>query len=188
MSAFAALLALVLPLQADAGAARLLDPQRSQVDFEVRALWVRRVRGQFDTVLGQVEPQPDPDWARVDVQVPVDSLSMGNPDHAAWARSAAFFDAARHPWIHFRSDPFPLTLLERGGLLPGVLELHGHRREVQFSLLPGTCTRPGLDCPVLAEGEVSRADFGMDAHRVTVGDRVLLRLRMQVAAPAGEGA
>ena len=58
-------------------------------------------------------------------------------------------------------------------------------RPASFELLPATCARPGIDCTVEARGELQRSEFGMDARRWAVSDKVKLALSFRVRqAPA----
>jgi len=112
---------------------------------------------------------------------------MQRESYADWARSGDFFDAQRHPWIRFRASGQPERTLREGGELRGELTLRGITRPVSFVLEPSECPRPGIDCAVHARGEVQRSDFGMDARRIVLGDRVVLDFAIR-AEPAGETA
>lgn len=162
-----------------------IDPVVSEAGFAVRVLWVRKVGGEFSPLEGFVHHDPDSGQADVEVRIDTRSLRMRNPAHAEWARSEEFFDAARHPWIHFQSAPFPLDLLREGGPLWGTLTLRGHSGPVQLELQPSHCTRPGFDCPVLASGDLERSAFGMTARRYAVSDKVELSFAIRVDEDAG---
>ena len=146
----------------------------SQVQFVIRVAWVRRLSGVFERIEGHVE-QTGPDRFSVDVRVPAEQLTMDNPEHAAWARSAEFFDVARYPWIAFHADDVPADLLRDGGELVGELMLRGIRQPQTLLIEPADCDRPGRDCPLQARAELRRSTFGMDSRRVLVGDRVRLQ-------------
>lgn len=166
-----------LPLQAEA---LLIDSAQSRATFELRALWIKRIHGDFGQVEGVIERDASRGRFGVDVRIAATSVRMDKDSHAAWARSADFFDATRHPWIQFRADEQPDRLLHEGGELRGELSLRGVVRPVAFRIEPSACLRPGLDCAVHARGEVQRSHFGMDARRLVLGDKVALGFAIRV--------
>jgi polyisoprenoid-binding protein YceI len=175
---------LLLAGTAAAGAETLrIDPADSRAAFEVRVLLVKRIDGRFARVEGTIERDRAAGRFSVDVRVAADSVQMDKPSHADWARSADFFDTARHPWIRFRAVGLPESLLQDGGEIDGELALRGITRPVRFTLVASECPRPGVDCAVRAEGSVQRGDFGMDARRFVLGDRVQLDFAIRVQAP-----
>ena len=158
----------------------LIDSVASRANFEVRVMLVKRIDGAFGRVEGVIERDRAAGRFNVDVRVAAGSIAMDRRSHADWARSADFFDSARHPWIHFRADGLPEHLLQDGGEVDGQLTLRGITRRVRFRLVASECPRPGIDCPVRAEGSVLRGDFGMDARRLVLGDRVQLDFAIRV--------
>jgi polyisoprenoid-binding protein YceI len=88
----------------------------------------------------------------------------------------------RHPAIRFSSDAFDDHVLHAGGELPGRLTLRGLTRPVSLRLLPSDCARPGRDCDIQVQGELSRKDFGMTAYRAFLRDGVEVRFRVRLRA------
>lgn len=158
-----------------------IDPTRSRAGFSVRMRWFARVDGVFGAFRGQVADLGG-DARRVEVELDSASLDVGGRTRMTeWASSDEFFDVENYPVIVFVSDPFQAGLSIRGGELLGDLSLRGSTRRVAFQMLPTGCSRPGHDCPIIVEGRVSRAEFGMDAHRVAVQDAVDLRFEVMLA-------
>jgi polyisoprenoid-binding protein YceI len=168
-----------------AGERHPIDGEASRAGFTVRLIAVVPLDGEFGAIRGWIDVDRTTGTGRVYAVLAADSLRMRNPDHAAWARSAEFFDAARHPEIRFDSEPVPLTALASGGRLRGRLSVRGIERTVALSLEPGSC-RPDhmLACEVGVRGRIRRSDFGMDARRATVGDWVALDIAIRTAAAA----
>ncbi len=161
----------------------LIDGAASRASFTVRLIAVVPLDGQFGAIRGWIDVDRARGVGRVYAVLAADSLSMRNPDHAAWARSAEFFDSGRHPEIRFDSEPVPLETLADGGRLRGRLTVRGIERAVTLSLEPGSC-RPEqmLACEVGVRGRIRRSDFGMHARRTTVSDWVALDIAIRTAA------
>lgn len=189
-------LALALVLLLGAQAAPAADERwaivagESSAQFRVRVFGIMPLAGAFAAPSGAIMIDREARIGSVEAVIRSDTVSMSNPKNAEWARSAEFFDAARHPEIRFSSARFPLSLLARGGELRGTLEIRGRTQPVTFVVDPGRCdldvpdgegdgapTPRGGQCEVAARGAISRAGFGMVARRA-VADRVTLRLRI----------
>lgn len=171
----------------EASEALLIDTSQSRAAFALRAMWIKRIDGEFERVEGVIDRSPSTGRFGVDVRIDAHSVTMEKAGYAEWARSPDFFDALRHPWIQFRAQDQPERVLREGGEISGDLTLRGITRSVQFVLEPSACPRPGIDCPVHARGEVLRSLFGMDARRVVLGDRVRLDFTIRAHAPAEAG-
>ncbi|HET7845336.1 MAG TPA: YceI family protein [Xanthomonadales bacterium] len=165
--------------------------KESSAAFRVRVLGIMPLAGAFAPPSGAIVIDRDAHTGSVEAVIRAATVTMSNPDNAAWARSPEFFDAEHHPEIRFRSDRFPLALLADGGELRGTLELRGHSETVTFEVEPGgRCdldveeqggeaepTPRGGRCEVVARGSIQRSVFGMTSRRA-VSDRVTLRLRV----------
>jgi polyisoprenoid-binding protein YceI len=175
-------LALAFAARADAPQTWPISSQRSSVQFSVRTLWFTHERGRFDAVYGQLQ-RSEADRDVVDAWIDAGSLQMDDADALEQARGPSFFDVAQYPRIHFVSSPFADTLLRDGGALEGILDLHGERRWVQFTLLPSSCATQPLTCAIRLRGTLSRSAFGMRAHRALLSDKVALDLDIVLGEP-----
>lgn len=180
--ALAALPAAAADPEADGGQTYgRIDAARSEVGFSVRLRWLQKIDGRFARFVGRISRLPG-DRRRVEVEVDVASLDVeGRANLTAWALSEDFFDVANYPVIVFVSEPFDAALARDGGALRGELSLRGVTRRVGFELLPAACASPGHACAVHVRGVVRRSDFGMDANRFAVQDRVKLELQVRLA-------
>lgn len=178
--ALAAASAVAADPQRGTGAERI-DGARSQAAFTARLRWLQKIEGRFGRFGGRVSALAD-GRRQVEVEVDVGSLEMDRHRRmTGWALSEEFFDAARHPAIVFVSAPFASDLARHGGALAGELSLRGTTRRVEFALLPADCERAGVDCAIRVRGQVRRSDFGMDAHRLSLQDRVQLEFDVWLA-------
>lgn len=158
-----------------------IDPAQSQVQFSVRKFWFAHVRGTFPALSGtlrRIDTRIGADLGRVDADLAVAGLRMDDADDRARALGPDFFDAARFASIHFDSDPFPMSELVAGGVLRGMLGLHGERHPVTLALQPSDCPRQLLECVIRVRGAISRSAFGMRGWRGVLSDRVELDLRI----------
>lgn len=162
-----------------------LDSGNTEVEFEIAALWILRRHGRFTEVEGRIDSDPHAGTAVITVRIRVDSVRMKDPDHVRLLLSAEFFDAARHPWIEFRSEPFAIDGKPQASL-PGRLSLRGVTRKVRFDIDRGHCDlRAGSACEVIVDGSLQRSRFGMTEYRRTLADKVHLKIAARVA-PAAE--
>ena len=160
-----------------------IDPAQSQVQFAVRKFWFVHVRGTFPALSGtlrRVDTRIGADLGRVDADLEVAGLRMGDAGDRARALGPDFFDAAQFPTIHFDSDPFPLAELVTGGVLRGMLTLHGQRHPVALALQPSDCPRQPLECALRVSGAISRSTFGMRSLRGVLSDKVELDLSIRL--------
>lgn len=160
-----------------------LDPARSSAEFEIRAMWMFDVAGRFGAVTGEVDTDLAARTARVRARIDVRGVAMRRDSYEEWVKSDEFFDAQRHPFIDFQSEPFPLATLDLGGDIVGSLTLRGVTRPARLRLRPSQC--PGdtaLRCPVVADGVLQRSEFGMRTRRTTLADKVRLHFSV-LAAP-----
>ncbi|MBL8300835.1 MAG: YceI family protein [Rhodanobacteraceae bacterium] len=178
------LLLAALALPAVAGTEPIaLDPARSSADFEIRAMWMFDIAGHFPAVTGEVDIDAAAHSARVRARIDVRSVSMRRESYEDWVKSDEFFDAARHPFVEFASEPFPLATLDLGGAITGYLTLRGVTRPMSLRLRPSRC--PGeaaRRCPVVADGTLLRSEFGMRSRRATLADKVRLHFSVLAAA------
>lgn len=158
-----------------------LDPAHSQAGFEVKALWLVGLHGQFGAVHGSVRVDRFHSTAVVDARINANDLRMRSSNYAKWARSAEFFDAQHYPQIHFVSESFPLVRMQHGGEVYGTLTIRGIAKRVRFTLESSACEHPlKAECAAQAEGHIRRSDFGMHSRRGTLADKVGLSLSIFV--------
>lgn len=161
-----------------------LDLVRSEVGFHLRTRWGQRIDGQLPLLEGERRVLAD---GRHQVRVVLDAARVQVEDSErldAMARGEGFFDAERHPRIVFLSDPYPASLLQAGGEVHGWLQIRGERRPEVFVLEASSCSSPGIHCPVLARGSITRLDYGMDAFRLALAARVHFDLALWLQEPA----
>lgn len=153
-----------------------IDSARSHAGFSLRAMFLVSVQGTFGKVSGSVHLDRKRDLGWVDAHIDAHAVEMSSRDRDDWARSPEFFDSENYPDIRFHSDPITRSMLRDGGELRGRLKLRGIERDIVLAVLPADCDQPGRDCPMHAQGSISRSEFGMRSKRAVLGDRVVLDL------------
>lgn len=177
----------LLALLAAAGGVRAgeIDSQRSGVGFSLVTSWREAVDGSFPVFEGRLTQLPD---GRQQVRLALSAADVvihGSARNTYFARGNGFFEAERHPWITFESEPFAPDLLVEGGELPGLLAIRDVQRREVFSVLPSECARPARDCAVFATGTIDRGHYGMTRWGFVIGRKVGFRLRIYEQGPAG---
>lgn len=160
-----------------------LDPVHCQVLFFADHLGFSRQMGRFTGVSGTIEFDPD-DWTagRVEAEIDVGSLWLGD---AAWEkkmRSDDFFDAERFPTARFVSERIEATG-ESTARVHGTLTLHGVERPV---VLDVTRNRIGRNTFSLkqtagfsARTTLSRKAFGIARLPAAIADEVEVVLEIE---------
>ena len=164
--------------------ARTFDPEYTRFGFELRTRWGQRVAGTFPKYEGEVSTLAD-GRHRVRIVLRTDGVVVAGSDrYTALARGPSFFDAQRYPTIEFVSEPHADSLIRTGGRMRGRLSMHGVTRMETFTIAQADCDAPGKDCDVLANGSISREDYGLDGWQFALVDRVRFMLRVRlVEAP-----
>lgn len=166
-----------------------IDPQHSQVEFEVKHMMFARVRGRFEELEGTIELAPDEEIENSSVEAVIDAASIdtGQDERDEHLRSADFFDVEHFPELRFESRA--VRRGEDGKLtVTGDLEIRDVTREVQLDVTRlGGGTDPWGNERMGFRGTttIDRRDFGLswnqalEAGGVLVGNDVRIRLDLQ---------
>jgi polyisoprenoid-binding protein YceI len=169
--------AIAAPAQAASRAYRI-DPVHSRVAFQVSHAGFSQAIGTFSRARGRLDFDPE-DWstARLDVEIPLDTLDIGDADWRRRILDRIFLDAGKHPVARFTS-----TRVERGAgdtaTVHGTLTLHGRSQPVALQVTLNALKRHPLTfkrtAGFSARGTLSRKAFGITAWNSVVGDAVSL--------------
>ena len=111
-----------------------IDSDHSVAGFEVRHMKVATVRGQFNTIKGTLDFDPDnPARSSVEATIDISGLTTGNKTRDDHLRSPDFLDVERYPAMTFRSTAVEITGTNRFKLL-GDLTIHGITRPVTMDV------------------------------------------------------
>jgi polyisoprenoid-binding protein YceI len=166
-----------------------IDPVHTRIAFRVGHAGFSRALGTFAGASGTLRFDAD-DWstAKLEIAVPVASLDLGDDGWNGKVLDGTFFDAGKLPQARFAS-----TAVEKVDdtklRVRGDLTIHGVTRPVAFEATfnalkrhPLTFRRTAGFSAVL---EVSRKDFGMDAWKSVIDDRVEIRVELQATRARG---
>jgi polyisoprenoid-binding protein YceI len=158
-----------------------LDPDHTNVGFEVGHLGIGLVVGRFDRFQGSVAFNPGGE-SKVSIDVEIASIDTKVDQRDTHLRSADFFDAAQFPTMHFESTKVTYDSEGNPSSIEGNLSFHGVTQPLTLNVTPlGTGpgpmgeTRAGFK----ATGTVKRTQFGMKKLLAIAGDEVTILLNVE---------
>lgn len=182
-----ALLLLLCPGISPASAASAtyrLDPVHTRVLFAVEHAGFSHALGTVSGSTGQLQFDPD-DWstARLEASVPLQRLDLGDEKWNQAVRAGNLLDTTQFPiaiFVSTRIEPIDPTHAS----VYGNLSLHGVSKEVKLDVTLNALKRHPLPpfrrtVGFSATATLSRAEFGIDAWKSVIGDRVELRLEVE---------
>ncbi|MBI1264629.1 MAG: polyisoprenoid-binding protein [Alphaproteobacteria bacterium] len=161
-----------------------LDPAHASATWRVRHLGLSWYTARFDRLDARLSFDPaNPGASELTAVIEAASVSTGDPDFDETLRSAAWFDASRHPQILFRSTRIEVTG-ETTGRVHGELTLKGVTRPAVletefyggvFNLLEGRRAM-GFGADLV----IDRSDFGVGRLPPGfIGDEVRVRIEAE---------
>ncbi len=159
------------------------DVLHSQIIFFVDHLGFSKSAGHFRRFDGSLYFEPGQwDDARVEVNIEVASIDMGDATWNEHMLADNFFKVSEHPQMQFKSTGMQVVDANRA-TLQGELTLLGETRpvslDVQFNKA-GVHPFNGKEVVGFsASGSLKRSDFGMEAYLPAVGDEIELRIEVE---------
>lgn len=184
-----AMLALVTVSVADA-ATYDIDANHTQVQFTYNHFGFSHLSGRLNQVTGHFDfNAAKPANSSVEVDIPMSSLSTGVPKLDTHLSSADFFDVAKFPTAHFKSNK--VTVVGKNKLVvAGDLTIHGVTKPVRLDV---TINNAGMHPmkKVMAAGfdastTLNRSEFGVGGYTPMIPDEVRLTISMEAQEPKKE--
>jgi polyisoprenoid-binding protein YceI len=166
-----------------------LDPAHSVAEFKVKHMMISNVKGSFSGLSGTLAlDETDYTHSKVEVDIPIATLSTGDAQRDGHLKSADFFDAEKYPAIVFKST----NIDSNGGAnysVTGDLTIHGVTKPVTLSV--EDVSEPSKDpwgnhrIGLSANAKINRKDFGLtwnsalETGGVLVGEEVSISLEVQ---------
>ena len=157
-----------------------VEPQHTQVGFGVSHMGFTTYYGRFSNASGTLELSPKaPASSKLDVTVPVSTVSTTSDKLDEELKGAQWFDAQQFPQMTFKSTKVVTEGKDRAKVM-GDLTLHGVTKPVTLTVrFQGAGTNP-LDKKYTvgfeATGEIRRSDFGIKTYVPLIGDQVQLMI------------
>lgn len=167
------------PSAVEAGA-YVLDPNHTQVHFDVLHMGFSYYEGRFSNVSGQLDLKPtDVPGSSVQITVPVDAVSTTSAKLDGELKSADWLDAGKFPIMTFKSTEVKPTGEGEADVI-GDLALHGITKSLTLHVkLVGSGTNP-MDHKYTAgfsvTGRLKRSDFGVTKYLPLIGDEVEMEI------------
>jgi len=157
-----------------------VEPTHTRIQFSVSHMGFSDWYGDLVGARGTLRLNPrDLPATRLEITVPVASLSTTNTTLDTELKSADWLDAARFPQIGFVATAVERTAPDRASIT-GQLSLHGNTRQIVLDTrFNGAGINPLSKAYTVgfnATTVIKRSDFGVKADLPLVGDEVTLRI------------
>jgi polyisoprenoid-binding protein YceI len=177
------------------------DYSHSVIEFSVRHLMLAKTRGSFEKfTVNLTADEATPANSSVEVQIDVTSLNTRDANRDGHLKSPDFLDAAKYPFITFKSTGLDLTS-EQNATLSGELTIRDITKPVTLdveyhgqSKSPWGTTNAGF----AASTKIRRSDWdltwnvALETGGVLVGEEITITIELElikqapVAAPVEE--
>lgn len=163
-----------------------VDPNHTQVTWEVNHMGFSMLQGQFGASDGSItiDPKKIAD-TKVDVTFAIDALSVTAAPFAHHLKSPDFFNVAQYPTAHFVSTKVT-SKGANGATLVGNLTIKDQTKPVTLDVtFVGAGANPmskKLNFGFVAKGVVKRSDFGLGFATPIVSDEVKLTINAAFTA------
>ena len=175
-AAHLSLLWLALAAPGSAPAAYRLQPDHTSITFTYHPMGVLKSTGQIRHADGKGTFDPAaPENSAIEVQIDMDSLTVGNGMVDGALRGPDYFDVAHYPSATFRSTRVTPTG-DGTAVVDGLLTLHGITRPVRLTATYHARPGSGTDLDVSVSGTVSRSAFAIGSNGLLAGDEISLRI------------
>lgn len=159
-----------------------VDPDHSNVGFEVNHLGVSLVVGRFNRFSGLITFQPNGD-SKVSVEIDPSSVDTKVAQRDSHLRSADFFDVTLFPAARFESTRVEYDGEGNPTRIQGLLTMHGRTNEITLAVTPigvGPGPTGELRAGFVATAKLQRSAYGMNSLLAVAGDAVALNLNIEM--------
>jgi polyisoprenoid-binding protein YceI len=160
----------------------VFDPSHTYPMFEIDHLGFSTQRGQFDTVRGTLEYDPQQRTGSVQIVIDAASLDSGHDERDAILKGTGWFNVSQFPSITYVGRQFVFDG-DRPVAIEGELTLLGVTQPLRLEINRVKCglnlAARKLGCGADASGVLRRSQFGMRNGLPFVGDEVRLRIQAE---------
>jgi polyisoprenoid-binding protein YceI len=148
----------------------VLEPQHSEVEFNVRHMMISNVTGYFKKFSATIEVDGDDlTTAKAHFTADVDSISTNNEQRDGHLKSADFFDMKNHQQIKFEGVRME-RISDKKYKLHGSLTMRGITHPISLDVeYGGTIKDPwgNTRAGFTVEGKLNRKDYGLNWSELT---------------------
>jgi polyisoprenoid-binding protein YceI len=170
-----------------------IDPVHTRIEFRVEHLGLSHSIGTFSGANGTLDFDAD-DWrgAKLDVNIPLDKLDMGNDGWKKKVLSDAFLDSTKQPVAHFvATSVAPVD--KTHAKVTGTLSLRGRDSTIVLDVTLNGVKRSlytefRKTAGFSATATLHRKDLGMDAYPGAVGEDVAIDIEAEASMHADNNA
>jgi polyisoprenoid-binding protein YceI len=159
-----------------------LDANHSSVEFKVKKLFFITVTGRLTKLDGSITLHEESlGDCSVEATIGAASIDTGNQKRDTQVRSA-FLEVDRYPTIHFRSAEVGRGKDRDMLIVKGVLTIRDRNKNIVLDVTEVDRSRSPNGEEVVyyvAETELSRYDFGVNAWRGLVGEKLKVVINVQ---------
>jgi polyisoprenoid-binding protein YceI len=183
-----AVIILLLPVTA-AAATWKIDPDHSNIMFQVRHLGLVEVKGIFQKFSGTLNLEDNIAKSSVNVTIDAASVATGVEKRDEHLRTADFFDVAKYPTITFVSKK--VTPAEHGKLkVIGDLTIHGITKEAVLNVTGPTKEvkdpKGNIRRGISATATINRPDYGLTYNSIlesgglAIGNKLTINIEAEL--------
>lgn len=176
------LCSVILKQQAMKNTKWTIDPDQSEIIFNVRKLMITNVQGNFNVFQGELETDSDnfEHLKNIQLEASIDSIKTDDEKRDQHLKSSDFFDADKYPTLSFTAHSYDT----KSQKIQGELSIRNITKPVLLEVA-------SLEAPILEKGKTSagfsisgkvkRQDFGLGwngknaAGEIIVGDQIKLK-------------
>ena len=179
-----------VPSAAFAADAYMIDSSHTQVEFSYSHMGYSHITGHFDKVEGNfLFDAKDPTKSTIQVNIPMDQVTVGVKALDDELRSDMFFDATQFPLATFQSTSVTSAGKDKLTVV-GDMTIHGvTKKETLDVTINKIGMHPMRGVPAAgfdATATIKRSDFGVSKYVPNVSDEVSLHITMEAYAPKAQ--
>lgn len=167
----------ILILFVNLAIAQQLKPvdEGSEVSFKIKNFGIN-VSGTFTGLKGKITFNPDSlPASEFDVTVDTKTINTGIDQRDNHLRKEEYFDAEKHPTIHFISTKITTSTNKEYLFVFGKLTIKDVTKEVSF---PFKATKQGEDYVFEGDFKINRRDYTVGGGSITMADELTVNLKV----------
>jgi len=154
----------------------VIDPQHTSSSFEYRH-WFSKHRGNFNTVSGYIDFDPDQKTGYIKLEIDANSVSTGSEVFDKTLRSPGFFDTQQFHKIIFNSTKF-VFVEDKLSQIEGNLTIKDTTKPVVINVTGFNCRIMSAQskkvCGATGQTKILRSDYKMTRFAPIVSDEITL--------------